>query len=64
MNAARFALEQRKAEADIAAIEAKTARENEESRARIAAMEAGAATAAAATTNTGAGEVDISGEIS
>ncbi|MCJ1272112.1 hypothetical protein MMC22_012019 [Lobaria immixta] len=64
LNAARFALEQRKAEADIVAIEAKTARENEESRVRIAAMKAGAATAAAATTNIGAGEVDISGEIS
>lgn len=44
---ARFALEQRRFEADLAAIKAKTARENEESRARIAVIQAGAVMAAA-----------------
>lgn len=44
---ARFALEQRRAEADLAAVEARTIRENEESRARIAAIQAGVVTAAA-----------------
>ena len=44
---ARFALEQRKVEADLAAIEARTIRENEESRARIAAIQSGGVTAAA-----------------
>lgn len=57
---ARFALEQHQAKAEIAAVEDKTVRENEESRAKIAAMEAGAA---AATTNTGTGEVDTSGAL-
>lgn len=44
---ARFALEQRKVEADLAAIEARTLRENEESRAKIAAIQSAAVTAAA-----------------
>lgn len=44
---ARFALEQQKFEADLAAIEVRTNRENEESRARIAVIQAGAATAIA-----------------
>lgn len=51
---ARFNLEQRKveiklrrAEADLAAVNARTARENEESRAKIAAIQAGTITAAA-----------------
>lgn len=44
---ARFALEQRKVEADLAAIEARTIRENEESRAKIAAIQSAAVTAAA-----------------
>lgn len=44
---ARFALEQRKMEADLAATEARTARENEESRARVAALQSGAVVAAA-----------------
>lgn len=51
---ARFILEQRKvkielrrAEADLAAVNARTARENKESRAKIAAIQAGAITAAA-----------------
>lgn len=57
---ARFALEQHKAEAEIAAVEDTTVRENEENRAKIVAMEAGAA---AATTNTGTGEVDTSGAL-
>ena len=44
---ARFGLEQRKVEADLAAIEARTIRENEESRARIVTIRSGAVTAAA-----------------
>lgn len=44
---ARFALEQRKFEAEVAAIEARTIRENKESRARIAATQSGAGSAAA-----------------
>lgn len=43
---ARFALEQRKFEADLRAVEAQTDRENEESRARIAALQAGSVAAA------------------
>lgn len=42
---ARFALEQRRIEADLAATEARTARENEESRARVAALQSGAVVA-------------------
>lgn len=44
---ARFALEQRQLEAEIAAIEARTIRENKESRARISAIQSGAGAAAA-----------------
>lgn len=44
---ARFALEQRNFEADLRAVEARTERENEECRARIAAIQAGTVTAAA-----------------
>lgn len=40
-------MEQRKFEADLAATEVRTIREDEESRARIAAIQAGAVTAAA-----------------
>lgn len=64
---ARFALEQRKLEADLAkveadraAIEARTARENEESRARITAIQAGPAVAR---TPTAAEEEDSTGEV-
>ncbi|MCJ1424467.1 hypothetical protein MMC29_002355 [Sticta canariensis] len=42
---AKFALEQRKAEAEVAAIEAKTRREDEESRARTAAIQSAAVVA-------------------
>lgn len=44
---AEFALEQQRAEADLAAVKACTIRKNEESCARIAAIKAGAVTAAA-----------------
>lgn len=44
---AKFALEQRRAEADLAAVEARIIRENKESRARIAAIQAGAVIPAA-----------------
>lgn len=44
---ARFALEQRKVEAEIAAIEARTIRETKESRARILAIQSAAVAAAA-----------------
>ena len=43
---ARFSLEQRKVEADLAAIEARKIREIEESRAKIAAIQSAAVTAA------------------
>ena len=43
----RFALEQRRAEADLAAVKARTIRKNKESRARITAIQSGAVTAAA-----------------
>lgn len=57
---AQFPLEQRKLEADIAAVEARTARENQESQARIAAIQAGPAIARRAQATE---EEDSTGEI-
>ena len=59
---ARFALKQQKVEADLAAIKARTIRENEETRAQIATLPSGLVTAASPRNRVGE-EVPV-GEIS